>query len=431
MKKLITCLLLSFLLARAYAQTILSKTEAIRLAADSSRKVALADNGIQTAKATFKQTDAIFLPQLSLDYSGMITNNPLNAFGFKLQQRNITQTDFAPGLLNHPDATGNFSTQVLLMQPILNADMRSMREAARKQISIAGYQKQRTVAYIKFSAETVYDQLQFSYEAVAVAREALATVQAIYKWTKDRYDQGYIQKSDLLNVDVNVKSIETQLASANTSIQEHCDNLNLLMGRPPGTLYTVDSLQQEADEAGDAMLPADRPDFKAMETAIASYDDMMKSTKRSIIPKVNGFASYQLNDSKAFGFDNGAYLAGMQLTWNIFNGNEARNKLATQRSEQNQLSLQLKSTREENANALAKANNQLKETGFQLVQSSAAIAQAKEALFILENRYKQGLVSTTDILQAQTRLAQQRLYYAQAVMIHNSTQAYIRFLTAH
>jgi outer membrane protein TolC len=431
MKKLFFFSLLSLSVTATYAQTFLSKAEAIRVATDSSRKIEMAVNDIKTAEAQFKQTDAVFLPQLSLDYSGMITNNPMNAFGFKLQQRSISQNDFAPELLNYPKATGNFSTQAMLMQPIYNADILAMRQAARKQIAIADYKQQRTRDYIKFSAETEYNQLQLSHQMVAVTREALSTLQAIYKWTKDRYDQGYFQKSDLLNVDVNVKSIETQLAAANTAVQEHSDNVSLLMGRPIGNIYTVDSLQKEEDAANYYVLPQDRSDFKAMETAITAYDDMMKSTKRSLIPKINGFASYQLNDSRALGFSNGAYLAGAQMTWNIFKGNEVHNKLATQQSEQKQISLQLKDNREQDTKALAKANNQIKETSFQLVQYNAAVEQAKEALSILENRYKQGLVSTTDILQAQTQLSQQKLYYQQAVMMHNSTLAYIRFLTAH
>jgi outer membrane protein TolC len=431
MKKLLLSSILIFLLTSTHAQTFLGKAEAIRIAGDSSRKIEMADNEIKTAEAKFKQTDAVFLPQLSLDYSGMITNNPLNAFGFKLQQRSISQNDFAPDLLNYPKATGNFSTQAMLMQPIYNADMLAMRNAARKQVAIADYQQQRTRDYIKFSAETEYNQLQLSHQMVAVTREALTTLQAIYKWTKDRYDQGYVQKSDLLNVDVNVKSIETQLAAANAAVQEHSDNVSLLMGRPIGNIYIVDSLQKEEEAANYNVLPQDRSDFKAMETAIAAYDDMMKSTKRSLIPKINGFASYQLNDSKALGFSNGAYLAGAQMTWNIFKGNEVHNKLATQQSEQKQISLQLKEHQEQDTKALAKANNQLKETSYQLAQYNAAVEQAKESLLILENRYKQGLVSTTDMLQAQTQLSQQTLYYQQAVMMHNSTLAYIRFLTAH
>jgi outer membrane protein TolC len=430
MKRLFLFLIPVFGQMSAQAQTVLTKTEAVRLAMDGSRKVEMADNNIKTAEAKFKQTDAVFLPQLSLEYSAMTTNNPLNAFAFKLQQRSITQNDFNPDLLNHPGGTGNFATQAMLLQPIYNADMLAMRQAARKQIAIAGYQKQRTQEYLKFSAETEYSLLQFSYERASVAREALATLQAIYKQTQDRYNQGYMQKSDLLNVDVHVKSAETQIAAAQTAIQEHCDNLSALMGKPLGTVYQVDSLQQENTDAGNNTVPANRSDFKAMETAIASYNDMMKSTKRGMIPKLNGFAAYQLNDNRALGFGNGAYLAGIQLTWNIFKGNEVHTKLATQQSEQKQLNLQLKDSREEDTKALAKATNQLKEADYQLAQYGAAVEQAKEALLILNNRYQQGLVSSTDILQAQTQLSQQKLFYQQAVLLHNSTLAYIRFLTA-
>lgn len=87
MKKLFLFFLLSISLVRVPAQPALSKAEAIRLATDSSRTVAMADNVIKTAEAKFKQTDAVFLPQVTLDYSGLMTNNPLHAFGFKLLQR--------------------------------------------------------------------------------------------------------------------------------------------------------------------------------------------------------------------------------------------------------------------------------------------------------------------------------------------------------
>lgn len=430
MKKIFLYLLSGAAMLNAAAQSPLTRSEAVRLT-ENSRKIALADNELQSAEAKFKQTDAVFLPQLTLDYSGMITNNPLNAFGFKLQQRSISQTDFAPELLNHPDATGNFATQAMLRQPIFNADMLAMRAAARKQITIAGYQKQRTIDYLKFSAATEYAQLQLSYEMEAVSREALATLQAIYKWTKDRYDQGYVQQSDLLNVSVQVKAAETQIATASSAIDEHCDNLSVLMGKPTGTIYLPDSLAADEVPVAATDIPAGRADFKAMETAISSYDDIIRSTKNSLIPSLNGFAAYQLNDAKPLGFSNGAYLAGFQVSWNVFKGNEVHTKTVSQKLAQKQLALQLQDSREQDQKALAKAHNQLKDADYQTTQYRAAMTQASEALFVMQNRYKQGLVSTTDILQAQSQLAQQKLYYKQAVMMHNVTLAYIHFLTIH
>lgn len=428
MQKLFFSLILLGCFSLAHGQSILTKSEAVQRAKESGLKVKLADNNIQTAAAKYKQTNAIYLPQLSMDYTGVITNSPMNAFGFKLNQKSITQNDFMPDLLNHPKAIGNFTKQATLLQPIFNADMLAMREAAQKQIAIAGFQKQRTQDYLAFSAEMEYNQLQLSYEMVTVSNEALQMLRAIYKWTKDRYDQGYVQKSDLLNVEVNVKSIETQVATAKSAVQEHADNLSVLMDKSLGSNYQVDTLALENNTTTTNELPADRADFKAMETAISAYDDMQKSTKRSFIPSVNGFATYQLNDKHAWGFGNGNYMAGIQLKWNVFDGNQRNSKLATQKLEQQQIALQLEDQKIQDTKALAKANQQLHDADYQLAQYRAAVAQAQEALVILQNRYKQGLVSTTDILQAQTQLSQQKLYYKQAVMMHNSTLAYIKFL---
>ena len=54
--------------------------------------------------------------------------------------------------------------------------------------------------------------------------------------------------------------------------------------------------------------------------------------------------------------------------------------------------------------------------------------QATEALRILQNRYQQGLVNTTDVLMANTQVLQQKFALAQAVFNANVTKAYIKFL---
>lgn len=55
-----------------------------------------------------KQTEAIHLPQVSLSYTALVTDNPLNAFGVKLQkQSKITANDFNSALLNNPAAASD------------------------------------------------------------------------------------------------------------------------------------------------------------------------------------------------------------------------------------------------------------------------------------------------------------------------------------
>ena len=70
------------------------------------------------------------------------------------------------------------------------------------------------------------------------------------------------------------------------------------------------------------------------------------------------------------------------------------------------------------------------DTQLTIQQQQTAVEQAEEASRILQNRYQQGLVNTTDVLMADTQLAQQRLNLSQAIFKHHVTIAYITFLTS-
>ena len=65
---------------------------------------------------------------------------------------------------------------------------------------------------------------------------------------------------------------------------------------------------------------------------------------------------------------------------------------------------------------------------FALRQHDVAVEHAGEAFRILQDRYQQGLVTTNDLLQAQTLLSQQKLNQTQAVFNFNSTRDYLQFL---
>ena len=69
------------------------------------------------------------------------------------------------------------------------------------------------------------------------------------------------------------------------------------------------------------------------------------------------------------------------------------------------------------------------EATFKIMQQAEATDQATEALRILQNSYEQGLVTTTEVLQAQTQLSQQKLASAQAMFERNNAWICIEFLT--
>jgi outer membrane protein TolC len=435
MKKLLLGLLMStfFFSASVMAQESvpLSLQAALDAALKNNKEVVMAGLDEESARARYKQTDAVFLPQINLSYSAMSSNNPLNAFGFKLQQQSITQADFDPVLLNNPSATQNFMTKAEWKQPILNTDMLYMRKAANQQTDVYAFKTKRVKEYLAFEVEKAYAQLRLAHQAKAVVEEAVATMNSIYTSTKNRFEKGYLQKSDLLQVQVQVTSTENKLAEANSNVQNASDYLSLLMGTNTGVAYSVEAIVEiNSSDSIDVIVPEKRADFQAMQSAIASQDIMISSSKMSLLPKLNAFAEYMINDKEAFGFGSNAYLVGAQLSWTLFNGMSTQHKTAERRIERDKMMTQLSYQKEQSQLELNKTLRQLQDAKFSEQQQMLAVKQAAEALTIIQNRYQQGLVTTNDLLQAQTLLSQQKLYQAQAGFQVHTTHAYLQFLTS-
>lgn len=403
--------------------------DAITLALEQNRQIGLAKTAEKISQSQFKQTEAIWLPQVNLSYTGFTTNQPLNAFGFKLQQAQVQASDFNPATLNHPGATSNVMTQLSVQQPIFNPDMSYLRKAALKESEVYAFKTQRTREAITLQVTNSYLQLEFAYEAVKVLQEALATVREIYRFTNDRYQQGLLQKSDLLQVEVQVKTVETNLAEAHSQISNISDQLSQLMNTAPGQVYTTQAVALPVAADVTDSVSTTRADIEAMNTALSAYDLAIKSTQKSMLPRLNAFGNYQLNDPKLFGFGANAYFAGIQLSWDIFKGNQTKNKAATQTLEKIKLQEQLQEQLQQGTVEIRKTKRQLEDSRFRISQQTAAAEQAAEALRIVRNRYTQGLVNTTDVLLAQNQLAQQKMLLAQALFAQKSTSTYLQFLT--
>lgn len=423
---------MSFTTASLSAQDLpLTLDEALDAALTNSNEIALASLGEEGARAKYQQTNAVFLPQITLSHTATTTNDPLYAFGFKLQQQSAAASDFNPVLLNDPGATHNFTTKATWQQPLLNFDMMAMRQSALANQDIYAFKTKRTREFIVFEVQKSYAQLQLAHEAKHVLEGTLQTVNSIYRSTQDRFEKGYLQKSDVLQVRVQLTTTENKLAEANSNVRNASDYLSLLMGSTPGKVYLVDTTSEmNTPKALESSVPENRADFLAMKSAISAQQKMVQSAKMSYLPKLNAFGEYMINDPEVFGFGSQAYLMGLQLSWRIFDGTATRHKITEQKIEKQKTERQLAYQKEQAQLELNKTRRQLDDARFAVAQQNTAVSQAAEALRILQNRFLQGLVTTTDLLQAETLLAQQKLNLAQAIFQYNTTIAYLEFLTS-
>ena len=414
------------------AQEIISidKSEVLSKITERNLSLKISAEEFNKAQADYRQTNAIFLPNITASHTGISTTNPLMAFGSKLNQGILTQADFNPALLNNPTQTQNFATIIKVEQPLVNLDGVYQRKAAKSKMEAMSLQTQRTQDYLTFEVENAFMQLQLAYKAVAVLEKALDAANANKTLAENSFKQGYLQRADVLNVEVRVTEVQNQLQQAKSNVQNASNYLSFLMNDDTYVQYKPsDDLSANVTSMVEVSISENRSDIKAMQLSTEAYADMNKADKMAFLPRLNAFGSYELYDNKIFQADASGYLVGAQLSWDIFQGSKRFGKVQKSKAEFEKSKFEYSQYVSKSKLELNKAKRMLIDAENKLNLSKLALAQSDESFRIRTNRFKEGLEKTADLLTAETQFAQKQLEYYQTIFEYNYAQAYLKFLT--
>lgn len=434
MKKINLIIVLGLVSITALAQDTLtiSKNDLMQKVTENNLQIKVAEKSFQSAKADYRQSNALFLPNITVSHTGIVTTNPLMAFGSKLNQEILTASDFNPALLNNPDETQNFATKIEVLQPLINVDGLYGRQAARAKMDAFQLQTERTKEYLELEVSKAYMQLQLTYKAVKVLEKANTTAQGNLKLVDNYFKNGMLQKTDLLNVQVRVNEITNQLQYAKSNVQNASDYLAFLLNEDMAgkTYKPAEKLDNAiAIESMNTTLSDSRKDIQAMQKSADAYQKMFQSSKFGFLPRLNAFGSYELYDQHVFQTSAKGYVVGAQLSWNVFDGFKNIGKTQKAKADFEKATVETEQYKKQSQLELSKTNRQLLDAENKVNLSKLAFEQSQEAYRIRQNRFTQGLEKTTDLLMAETQMAQKELEHLQAVFEYNFTKQYLQFLT--
>ena len=412
-------------------ETSISLNEVIEKVSEQNYSVKISEQEMNAAKAEFNQTNSILLPSISISHTGISTNNPLMAFGSKLNQEILTANDFNPALLNDPETIENFSTKIEVQQPLLNTDGIFMRKAAKAKKNAMELQFSRTKEAMELEVNKAYMQLQLAYKAVEVLEKAQEAALENKKMADKNFELGYMQKSDVLSVEVYVTEVKNQLLNSKSNVKNASDYLHFLMGETSTTILTPsEELIPNVDlNIYNNEISTARADIEALENNADAYKNMYQASKMSYLPRLNAFGSYELYDDKAFTGNANGYLVGAQLSWNLFDGFKRIGKTQKSKADYEKAQLNLEQYKNQSQLQFNQAKRQLKDAENTLNLTKLAVEQSKEALRIRTNRFKQGLEKSSDLLISETQYLQKQLTYLQTVFNYNYTKKTVEFLT--
>lgn len=423
--------LLGFSLLKAQEQKPISKGEVLEKLSENNQSIKISEQEFLGARADYRQTNAVLLPNISVSHTGTTTNNPVYAFMAKLNQGLFSESDFAVDNLNNPDAIDNFTTSVQFEQPLINVDGWFQRGAAKVKMQATEYQNKFKKDELLLEGEKTYMLLQLTYKAVSVLEKAQKAALENKNLTQKYFDQGLVMQADVLDVEVRLHDVENQLESSKSNVKNVSDYLNFLVNeKDTSVLVPSDSLEiipyslAEFDQ-----VTTNRADIMAIERATQAYKKMNQSDKMSFLPTLNAFGNYDLYDDQIFQGASNSYFIGAKLNWDILQGTKRFGKMQKSKAEFDKSTIQYEQYIAKSQLELNKAKRDLSDAQNKLNRSTLALELSEESFRIRTNRFGEGLEKTSDLLNTEAQYAQKQLEYYQSIYEYNLAYAYLKFLT--
>lgn len=427
----ITIIFLTILFSQfLIAQKSITLEEAINSAREKNRSILIANQQMKSAQADYNKSLGIILPQLNLSYTALATNDPLNAFGFTLQQQQVSMASFDPNALNNPDKTEHYISQIQVLQPLINVDGIFGRKAAKNGLQARSSMATHTENKTLLEVEKVYGQLQLMYQLVEVYKSAEKTILEHKKIANNFFNQGFLKKNDLLEIEIHVTDIQNQLQNAEKLVLDTSAYLNFMMGTEnvitlkPTEVLTLNTEKIDLSN----QLSTERSDLKAAQYGVNAQKNIYESSKMKFVPNINAFAHFNWTDDEFLKTHSDSYMLGIRMSWDVFKGFQNIGEVQKQKAELKIAELNLDTYLTYSQMELETAKRQFINAESKLQLTLLGKNHSEEALNIRKNRFNQGLEKTADLLNAETVHLQKQMEYLQAIFEYNFTISQIKFI---
>jgi outer membrane protein TolC len=417
----------------ATAQDTLTLRQAIDQGLKQSPQAAIAHDNGQEAKSAATMARTQLAPRLTFTEDISRGNDPVYAFGTRLRQGKFTQADFALDALNHPHPIGNFSSRFSgswtafdsfkTQREIRRADL--VRESASTSAKAVDQQ-------IVLHVVQAYQSVLYAEREVDVAKHEQETAAALLTSADEHVRAGLAVESDRMSAQVNAASCKQELIAAQGDLELAWAELSEAMGVPdlkaselkPIEPHTIPQLPLEEEIATSVK---SRPDLVAMERGQAAQASAVGAARSDFGPRVSAYGNWEEDRGAPAGAGGNNWLAGVQISVDILPLGK-RAELARQTAAKQKIDAQLTASQQHIRLEVSRAHIHRKTAELLLETARAALDQSAESLRIVNNRYRAGLATITDLLRAEDAHRQSLSSYWHAV--YDSATAYAELLYA-
>lgn len=382
----------------------LNEVKTVDLALKNNRTAKQSMWAYEAAKSTVSATAASKNPSVGYSYSATRARDTTNA-------SSVTE-----------HGTNGFSLSVPVYTPSVDAAI----DGARYDREGAGASYEEALQTAKLTAISDYYTLIMYRNLVDVAQQSVRDYDGHVTNVQAQYNVGLVASSDVLAARTNLADAQTTLITRQNSADVAETDLNIVIGYPVST--SIETADKEMHylpynvtlEQAKAYALLHRATLVKSAMDVKSAEESVKKAKAGYLPTVSLTAdkNYKSYDNYR-GTSNNGWSVGANASLDIWDGGSTRNTIKVREA-------QLESAKEANLAAVdgvlhdvQSAYLNLRAAEQTISSTKVAVEEGQESFRIASLRYRAGVGSNLDVLDAETSLTTARNNYVQALYNYN------------
>ena len=394
------------------SQEVLTKKQALEIALENNFGIKIANNNLKVAKNNAGIYNSGYLPTTALNSGADYRNN---------NQKIIftdPQTDNDAERVGTGAVTKSYNVSLGLNYTLFDGLGRKYNyQQLKETYNLTALQAKETIENTYLQLFTVYFQIARLSENTLNLEEALTISQRRFKRAKYQYEYGQTTKLEVLNAEVDINNDSILVINARQQLSNAKRGLNAVLGIEKNENYQVETgvnfNRLMNFEALQQKTIANNTVLKQNQKNIAISKFNIKINKANYLPSLNFSTSYGFNRTENENLVNpfGARLitsdglnAGLNLSWNIFDGGATKTRVANAKIalENQQILLDQQKFAIQNSlkNTWENYRNQL----FILKSQEKNIQTTQNNFDRTQEKYRLGQVTSIEFRQAQINL---------------------------
>jgi len=432
---IVSTILLSTLSSAEELQN-LSLDNALRIMKENNLELKISKFEEQMKAQEIKAAKGNKYGKLDLKVQALRSNDAGNIFGFKLKSREANFGDFGfsdfltplggaiqgasqgnpppdmsgllgvqPNDLNYPDTRNHFQTTLTYKVPLYTGGKLDQYGKITSALQIMSQLDSSKILNEKVfqTTKTFYDisLIENYISNLTLIVDNINQLEGIVEAMKE---EGFAKDIDKLEVEARKSEAESMLTQANYNKELAYQYLSFLLNNSVKSIQTIDNLAP-MPHINAVEIQANNLDIQKAKLGLEITDMAIKLQESNFLPTVGAFGEYGSTDNKIFNdfIDKDFYTVGLQLEWNLFNGNIDKSNLEKAKVENMKVRDQVALAKSGIALKVKKLITEIKSKNADVESLQTQFNFATKVYESYQEQYKEGISSISDVLVKQSK----------------------------